>query len=145
VLKPQIAINELKLYSTNIICPSIIHKYFNYPNHYESLSLLEYCSFYNINNNKNLKCDKPKIIKFLNYNKHTYVENRFKERLFLYSPIFGSSQNSQFGTNVTWNDTYCQLQVKVFETNIISTTKCHTQIQRNRLFDSFKIKIVASN
>jgi hypothetical protein len=37
-----------------------------------------------------LKCDKPKIIKFVNYNKHTYIEIWFNEQLFLYPPIFGN-------------------------------------------------------
>ncbi len=92
MLKPQVAINELKLDSTNIISPSIIHKYLNYPNCYESLLLLEYFSFYNIKKNKNLNCDKCKIIEFVNYNKHTYIENWFKEQFLLYSPIFGNSK-----------------------------------------------------
>jgi hypothetical protein len=85
--------------------------------------------------NQILKCDKHKIIKFVSYNKHTYIENWFNEQLLLYSPIFGNSKKSQFGTNVTWHDTYCQLQVEVFQTIIFSTTKCHIQMQRNRLFN----------
>jgi hypothetical protein len=36
VLKPQAALNELELNSIDIMCPSIINKYLNHPNGYES-------------------------------------------------------------------------------------------------------------
>jgi len=45
VLKSQVALNELEPNSINITCPSIINKYINYPNQYESLSLTKFSSF----------------------------------------------------------------------------------------------------
>jgi hypothetical protein len=66
VLKSQVALNELKPYSTDIMCSSIIDKYINRPYQYESLALTIF--FYNIK--KNSKHGKPKIIRFVNYNKY---------------------------------------------------------------------------
>ncbi len=48
MLKPQVALNELEPDSTNIMCSSIIDKYINCPNQYESLSLAKFISFYDI-------------------------------------------------------------------------------------------------
>jgi dipeptidase len=48
VLKSQVALNELEPNSTNIMCSSIIEKYINCHNQYESLSLAKFCIFYNI-------------------------------------------------------------------------------------------------
>ncbi len=48
VLKSQVALNELKPNSTNIMCSSIIDKYINCPNQYESLSLIKFSFFYSI-------------------------------------------------------------------------------------------------
>jgi len=39
MLKPQVTLNELKPNSINLMCSSIINKYINRPNQYESLSL----------------------------------------------------------------------------------------------------------
>jgi hypothetical protein len=39
VLKPQVALNELELDSTDIMCSWIIDKYINHPNQYEYLAL----------------------------------------------------------------------------------------------------------
>jgi hypothetical protein len=41
-------LNELKPNSINIMRSSIINKYINHPNQYESLSLSNFSSFYNI-------------------------------------------------------------------------------------------------
>ncbi len=67
VLKSQVALNELEPNAINIMCSLIIDKNINHPNQYESLSLTEFGSFYNIK--KNSKHCKPKIIRFVNYNK----------------------------------------------------------------------------
>ncbi len=67
--------------------------------HYQNLV------FYNIKKIKNSKCCKPKIIVFKNNNKHTNFE--IWSNFFLYSP-FWNSKKSQFGTNVTLHDVYCQ-------------------------------------
>jgi hypothetical protein len=48
VLKSQVALNELEPNSTNIMCLSIIKKYINNLNQYESLSLTKFSYFYNI-------------------------------------------------------------------------------------------------
>jgi hypothetical protein len=48
VLKSQVALNELEPNSIDIMCSSIINKYINCLNQYESLSLAEFSSFYNI-------------------------------------------------------------------------------------------------
>jgi dipeptidase len=45
VLKSQVALNELEPNSIDIMCSSIIDKYINHPNQYESLSLAEFNSF----------------------------------------------------------------------------------------------------
>jgi hypothetical protein len=48
VLKSKVALNELEPNSTNILCLSIIEKYINRHNQYESLSLAKFSFFYNI-------------------------------------------------------------------------------------------------
>jgi hypothetical protein len=82
VLKSQVALNELELNSTDIMCSLVINKYINCPNQYESLSLTKYNFFYNIKRNKISKDCKPKIIRFVNYNKYKKIlkinrENKF--------------------------------------------------------------------
>jgi hypothetical protein len=104
------------------MCPSIIDKYLNCPIHYESLSSLEFCSFYNTKKNKISKYCKPKIIRFVNYNKHTNIENWSSEQLLPYSP-FKNSKNSQLGINVTWHNVYCQLQSENFQTKFVFNYK----------------------
>jgi hypothetical protein len=84
---------------------SIINKYINCPNHYKSLSLSNFGSFYSIKKIKISKCCKPKIITFKNNNKHTNIEI-WSKKLLLYSP-FWNSKKSQVGTNVTLHDIYC--------------------------------------
>jgi hypothetical protein len=61
LLKPQATLNELELDSIDIMCPSIIDKYLNCPNHYEPLSLLEFFSFYTIKKNKIWNIANPKL------------------------------------------------------------------------------------
>jgi hypothetical protein len=51
------------------MCSSIINKYTNHHIQYESLSLAKFIFLYNIKN-KNSKHRKPKIIRFVNYNKY---------------------------------------------------------------------------
>jgi hypothetical protein len=114
VLKSQTTLNELELDSIDVMCPLIICKYLNHPNHCESLSLSFLFSFYNIKNNKISKCCKPKIIKIVNYNKHTNIEFSSKEQPLLYSP-FKFSKRLQLRINVTWHDAYCQLQGENFQ------------------------------
>jgi hypothetical protein len=104
------------------MCPSIIDKFLYCPNHYESLSLLFFKSFYKIKKNKILKYCKPKIIKFVDYNKHSNIENWSSEQLLLYSP-FKNSKNSQLGTNVTWHGAYCQFQSENFQTKFVFNYK----------------------
>jgi len=80
VLKSQIALNELEPDSIDIMCSSIIEKYINRINQYELLSLTEFSSFYNIKKKISKHC-KPKIIRFVNYNKYKKLkislENNF--------------------------------------------------------------------
>jgi len=71
VLKSQVALNGLEPNSIDIMCSSIIDKCINCPNQYELLSLIEFSSFYNIKK-KSKRC-KPKIIRFVNYNKYKYI------------------------------------------------------------------------
>ncbi len=97
MLKSQVALNELEPNSTNIMCSSIIGKYINYPNQYELLSLAKFSIFYNI---KKIGHHKPKIIRFLNYNKYKDIENWLRKQVLLYSP-FQNSKNSQLGINLT--------------------------------------------
>ncbi len=75
VLKSEVALNELEANSTNIMCSSIINKYINYPNQYESLSLAKFSFFYNVNKNKTSKHHKPKIIRFINCNEYKGIKN----------------------------------------------------------------------
>jgi hypothetical protein len=107
VLKSQVALKELEPNSTDIICSSIIDKYINCFSQYESLSLAEFSFFYNIKKNKISKYCKPKIIRFVNYNKYKDIENWLREQVLLYSP-FLNLKNSQLETNVTEHDAYCQ-------------------------------------
>jgi hypothetical protein len=48
VLKPQVALNELKPNLVDIMCSSIIDKYINYHSQYELLSLTKFGYLYNI-------------------------------------------------------------------------------------------------
>jgi hypothetical protein len=75
VLKSQVVLNELKPNSTDIICSLIAKKYLNRHSQYEPLSLSKFNSLYNIQKNKILKHCKPKIIKFVNYDKYKNIEN----------------------------------------------------------------------
>jgi len=75
VLKPQVALNELKPNSIDIMCSSIINKYINHHYQYESLSLAKFNSLYNIQKNKISKHCKLKIIRFVNYNNYKNIEN----------------------------------------------------------------------
>jgi hypothetical protein len=70
VLKPQVALNELKPNSIDIMCSSIIDKYINHHSQYESLSLKKPGFLYNFYKKKKFKNCKPKIIRFVNYNKY---------------------------------------------------------------------------
>jgi len=81
VLKSQIALNELKPNSTNVMCSLIIDNNINPFNQYESLSLAKFISFYNIKK-KDFKHYKPKIIKFINYNKYKNIENWLKKQIY---------------------------------------------------------------
>jgi hypothetical protein len=60
VLKSQVALNELEPISTNIMCSSIINKYINHLNQYESLSLVEFDFYYNIKKIQNIA--NPKLL-----------------------------------------------------------------------------------
>jgi hypothetical protein len=74
VLKSQVALNQLEPNSIDIMCSSIIDKYINCPSQYELLSLVKFIFFYN-SKKKNSKHHKPKIIRFVNYNKYKDIEN----------------------------------------------------------------------
>jgi len=87
VLKSQITLNELKPNSTNTMCSLIINKYFNHHSQYESLSLTKKIKLYNIQKNKISKHHKPKIIRFVDYNKYKNIENWSRESFLLYSPF----------------------------------------------------------
>jgi hypothetical protein len=62
MLKSQVALNELEPNSTNIMCLSIINKYINHFNQYESLSLANFNSFYNIKKIKFQNISNPKTL-----------------------------------------------------------------------------------
>jgi hypothetical protein len=62
VLKSQVALNELELNSTNIMCLLIIEKYINHPNQYELLSLLKFSFFYNIKKKRFQNIVNPKLL-----------------------------------------------------------------------------------
>ncbi len=79
VLKSQVALNELKPNSTDTMCPLIINKYINRHSQYESLSLAKLNSLYNIHKIYISKHCKPKIIRFVNYNKYKDIENWSRE------------------------------------------------------------------
>ncbi len=72
VLKSQVALNELEHDSIDIMCSSIIKKINNHLNQYEYLSLTK--KNYDIKKNIS-KHRKPKIIRFVNYNKYKDIEN----------------------------------------------------------------------
>jgi hypothetical protein len=80
VLKSQVSLNELGPNSIDIMCSSIINKYINHLNQYKSLSLVEFSFFYNIK--KNSKHCKPKINRFVNYNKYKDIENWLQEQFY---------------------------------------------------------------
>jgi hypothetical protein len=61
VLKPQVALNELKPNSIDIMCSSIIDKYINRHSQYESLSLVKFGYLYNIFK-KNQNIANPKLL-----------------------------------------------------------------------------------
>jgi hypothetical protein len=91
VLKSQVKLNELEPNLINIICSLVIDKYINRPNQYESLSLTKFIDLYKIKK-KISKHPKPKIIRFVNYNKCKDIENWLIEQVLLYSP-FRTSKN----------------------------------------------------
>jgi hypothetical protein len=64
------------------MCSSIIDKYINCPNQYESLSLTNFSSFYNIKKNQISKHCKPKIIRFVNYNKYRILKIGQKNKFY---------------------------------------------------------------
>ncbi len=74
VLKSQVVLNAFEPNSIDIMCSSIIYKYINRPNQYESLSLAEFSSFYNIKKN-DFKTSQTQIIRFLNYNNYKDIKN----------------------------------------------------------------------
>jgi hypothetical protein len=69
------------------MCSSIIEKYINRHNQYESLSIAKFCFLYNIKKNKTSKHCKPKIIRFVNYNKYKNIKNWLKRKTFIVSII----------------------------------------------------------
>ncbi len=87
MLKSQVALNELKPNSTNTMCSLIINKCINRHNQYESLSLTKFNFLYNIQKYEISKHCKPKIIRFVNYNKYKNIENWSRESFLLYSPF----------------------------------------------------------
>ncbi len=111
-LKPESLLNQLEFDSTNKLCASIIAKYLNWKNIYESLSLEEFASYYNIRNDKLWKCHKQKIIRFVIYNKHKDMKSWSRKQLHLYSP-FKNSKSSLLKTHVTWHDAYCQTKENI--------------------------------
>ncbi len=71
MLKPQVALNELKPNLADIMCSLIIDKYNNCHSQYELLSLAKFGYLYNIKKKKKISNHhKPKIIRFVNYNKY---------------------------------------------------------------------------
>ncbi len=93
MLKPQVALSELKPYSTNIMCSLIINKYINCLNQYEYLSPVKFSYFHNIKKNNISKHRKPKIIRFVNYNKYKNIDNLSRKKFLIYSP-FQTLKNS---------------------------------------------------
>jgi CTP synthase (UTP-ammonia lyase) len=89
-----------------------VHQFLNQQNIYESLTLWEFSSYYNIKNSKLSKFCKQKIIRFVNYNKRKDIENWSREQVLLYSP-FKKFDSSLLGTNVTWHDAYCQVKENI--------------------------------
>jgi hypothetical protein len=92
------------------LCASIIDKYFNQQNIYESLSLGEFASYYNIKNKKISKCRKQKIITFINYNKHKNIKKWSIKKLLLYSSPFNFFESQLLGTHVISYDAYYQVK-----------------------------------
>jgi translation initiation factor IF-3 len=101
------------------------------------LSLTNF-TFFNIKKKVSKHC-KPKIIRFVNYNKYKYIENWYKEQVLLYSS-FQNLKNSQLGPNVTRHDGYCQQHDEFFLIKSIFTIKCHIQIVKNTKTIRTKLK-----
>jgi hypothetical protein len=85
------------------MCSSIIDKYFDWPKDLDSPSLSKFVSYYNMRNKKLIKCIKPQIICYVNYNKYKDPQNWSRKQLLLFSP-FRNLEASQLGTNITWQD-----------------------------------------
>jgi hypothetical protein len=98
------------------MCSSITNKYINHFNQYELLSETKFLFFITLKK-KDFKHCKPKIIKFVNYNKYKNIEN-WSNFFLLYSP-FWNLENSQLGTIVTWHDAYCQQHDEIFKIKFI--------------------------
>jgi hypothetical protein len=62
VLKPQVALNELKPNSIDIMCSLIIDKYINRHSQYESLSLAKLGFLYNFFKKKFQNIANPKLL-----------------------------------------------------------------------------------
>jgi hypothetical protein len=87
------------------MCSSIIDKYFDWPKDLDSPSLSKFVSYYNMRNKKLIKCIKPQIICYVNYNKYKDPQNWSREQLLLFSP-FRNSEAFQLGANITWQDAF---------------------------------------
>jgi len=81
------------------MCSSITNKYINHFNQYELLSETKFLFFITLKK-KDFKHCKPKIIKFVNYNKYKNIENLSKKSFIIFTIL-------KFRKLTTWN--YCNL------------------------------------
>ncbi len=119
VLKSQVALNEIEPNSTNIMCLSIIDKYINNPNQYELLSLAKFSVFYNIKK-KISKCDKPNIIRFVNYNKYKILKIGQENKFYCIHHF----KIQKIHNLELWEHN----MMKILRLDLFSTPKCHIQI-----------------
>ncbi|XP_059077054.1 uncharacterized protein LOC131876217 [Cryptomeria japonica] len=105
ILKPVELLNKEPDESENVICNSLIDYYIKRPQAIAHICLAEFVSKYNKKGNKINAKTKPNVIRFINFNKHTDLENHCREQLLLYVPFIINEHTLKQNVN-TWEDAY---------------------------------------
>ena len=87
------------------MCKSLIDYYLKCPQSISDICLVEFVSNYRKDGSKPQAKTKPKVICFINFNKHLDIENHCREQLLLYMPFIVSEETLK-QKFLTWQDAY---------------------------------------